>query len=268
MFTVEDRESLRSALVAAARSDARIDAAATLGSAAIGRTDGLSDIDLALGIAPGDEVEEVLEDWTRAMYELHGAVHHFDVVAGAVYRVFLLHSTLQVDLSFWAPGDLRALGPAFSLLFGEPGEPRASVPPDRAELVGLAWLHLLHARSSIARGRVWQAEQMLAAARARVLALACARLGLRAHQGRDDDELPAELLARAAGSLVGTLETDVLWRALAVLVELLVEEAGQLDSALASRLAPVLGELASSRPRPRLRPRPLPLPLPLPLPQV
>lgn len=248
MFTAEERENLRSALIAAARSDVRIASAATLGSAALGSTDRLSDIDLALGLAPDHAVERVLEEWTRAMYELHGAVHHLDVIAGAVYRVFLLDSTLQVDLSFWAPGELRALGPAFSLAFGEAGEGRASAPRDPAELVGLAWLYLLHARSSIVRGRVWQAEQMLATARAHVLSIACARFGLRAYQGRDDDELPAQLLGRAAGSLVGSLEREVLWRALAVLAELLVEEAGELDAALAARLGPVLGELSSARP--------------------
>ena len=248
MFTIQNRERLRAALIQAARSDGRIAAAATLGSAAVGHTDALSDIDLALGV--GDVVvEPVLEDWTRAMYELHGAVHHFDVHAGAVYRVFLLDSTLQVDLSFWALGELRALGPAFSLEFGEVGEPRASAPRDRTELVGLAWLYLLHARSCIVRGRVWQADQMLATARAHLLSLACARLGLRAHQGRGDDELPGELLARAAGSLVGTLESDVLWRSLSVLTELLFDEAGRLDPALAARLGPVLSELASARPQ-------------------
>lgn len=249
MFTVQNRENLRSALVTAARTDVRIAAAATLGSAAGGHTDALSDIDLALGLASGNEVDAVVKDWTDAMYELHGAVHHFDVLAGAVYRVFLLDSTLQVDLSFWAPGELRALGPAFSLLFGEVGEPRRSAPRDRTELVGLAWLYLLHARSSIARGRVWQAEQMLGTARAHVLALACARLGLRAYQGRDDDQLPADVLARAAGSLVGSLDREVLWRALSTLGELLVSEAAALDERLGARLEPVLGELASARPR-------------------
>ena len=35
------------------------------------------------------------------MYDEHFALHHVDVVSGAwVYRVFLLPSTLQVDLAF------------------------------------------------------------------------------------------------------------------------------------------------------------------------
>jgi hypothetical protein len=248
MFTVRDRENLRSALIAAARSDARVTAAATLGSGAIGRTDGLSDIDLALRIAPGGAVTDVVEDWTRAMYEVHGAVHHLDVVAQALYRVFLLDDTQQVDLSFWPSDEFRALGPAFSLVFGEAGAPVASVPPDRAQLVGRGWLYLLHARSSIVRGRVWQAEQMLATARFHLLSLACARLGLRAYEGRGDDELPAELLTRAAASLVGSLDEAVLWCALGVLGELLAEEAAALDPSLGRRLEPVLGELATARP--------------------
>jgi hypothetical protein len=91
---------------------------------------------------------------------------------------------------------------------------------------------------------------MLASARGNLLSLACARLGLRAYEGRGDDQLPAQLLARAAGSLVGSLDQAVLWRALGVLGELLVEEAATLDPGLGGRLAPVLGELATARPHP------------------
>lgn len=46
------------------------------------------------------------------MYDDRDAVHHLDVSRWEiVYRVFLLGSTLQVDISFWSPGDER-LSPA------------------------------------------------------------------------------------------------------------------------------------------------------------
>jgi len=75
-----------------------------------------------------------------------------------VYRVFLLSSTLQVDVSFWAPAEFGAIGPGFRLLFGAAATPLTAAAPAAAELVGMGWLHALHARSSIARGRAWQAE--------------------------------------------------------------------------------------------------------------
>ena len=102
MFTPDDRERLREELVAAARRDPRIVAAAATGSAATGKLDRWSDIDLAFRVADGADIGQVIADWTGQMYRDHGAVHHVDVTRGNVlFRVFLLASTLQVDLAFW-----------------------------------------------------------------------------------------------------------------------------------------------------------------------
>ena len=122
MFNPEERDRLKDELVFRARGDARIDGAAFTGSSAGGHEDRWSDIDLALSVVAG--YDETMAEWTAWMYESHDAVHHLDVVdGGAVYRVFLLPSSLQVDLSFWPKGQLRPIGPAFRLLFGEAGQP-------------------------------------------------------------------------------------------------------------------------------------------------
>ena len=52
MFTDQEREALRTELTGFARNDARIVAAASLGSAARGELDRWSDVDLALRLAP------------------------------------------------------------------------------------------------------------------------------------------------------------------------------------------------------------------------
>src|SRR3954468_21672416 len=101
MFTAEDRTRLRDALVARPRADSRIAGAALTGSAAVGAEDRWSDVDLALGVAGGADLGRLMADWTEALYREHGAIDHLDVVSGAVvYRVFLLASTLQVDIAF------------------------------------------------------------------------------------------------------------------------------------------------------------------------
>ena len=66
--------------------------------------------------------------------------------------MFLLPDTLQVDLAFVPATEFRALSPTFRLVFGEAGEPRHLPTPSDGDLIGLAWLYALHARSSIARG--------------------------------------------------------------------------------------------------------------------
>jgi len=141
MYTVAERTHLRELLVEAARSDARITGAALTGSAAIGAEDEWSDVDLALGLAVDADQDAVLADWTSLLYE-HGAVHHTDVWSrGTVYRVFLLASTLQVDIAFAPAAEFGALGPTFQLLFGEAVEQPAWSTPSPVDLVGMGWLY-------------------------------------------------------------------------------------------------------------------------------
>lgn len=245
MFTVADREALRSQLVAAARADSRIVAAALTGSAASGAQDRWSDIDLAFGLAPGADQTAVIADWTVAMYAEHAAVDHLDVpVGGIVFRVFLLASTLQVDIAFAPDGEYGPTAPTFRPLFGAaPEQP----PPPRQEpsaLIGMGWLYALHARSSIERGLVWQAEYMISGIRDHVLALACLRHGLPAAQGRGVDQLPPEVLRPVAATLVGSLGTTELARAFRAAVETLLTEVRHVDPDRAGRLTAVVRELA------------------------
>src|SRR6202046_2792308 len=161
MFTVEGRERLRTALVSAAGADERITGAALTGSAALGAEDRWSDIDLAFGVAAEADLGQVIADWTGLMYTGHGAVHHLDIVSRrTVYRVFLLASTLPVDLAFAPAADFGATAPTFRLLFGTAAQQPPSAAPGPADLIGMGWLYALHARSSLARGRVWRGGGM------------------------------------------------------------------------------------------------------------
>jgi len=169
VFTPADRARLREALVAAARDDPRVTAAALTGSAAGGREDRWSDVDLALCVGTDTDLDGVVENWTARMYDEHDAVHHVDVWRGTTrFRVFLLRSTLQVDIAFWPAAEFGPIGPSFQLLFGSASERPPDRPPEPAHLIGMAWLYALHARSGIARGRSWHAEYMLSAARDQV----------------------------------------------------------------------------------------------------
>lgn len=238
LFTAGSRQALRDALVAAARADARITGAALTGSAARGAEDRWSDIDLALAVAGGADRDALVAEWTARMYREHGAVHHADMAMESVlFRVFLLADTLQVDLAFWPEAEFGAMGPGFRLLFGSAAERTAPPPPSAGSLVGMAWLHALHARSSLARGRPWQAEYMISGARDHVLALACLRHGVPAVQGRGMDDLPPEATSALDGALVRSLDPSELARALGVVCEALIAEAEHLDPELARRLA-------------------------------
>jgi predicted nucleotidyltransferase len=247
VYTVVDREQLRDGLLAAARADQRISGAALTGSEASGGEDEWSDIDLAFGIADADQLKQALADWTDLMYRKHGAVHHVDVVVGAtVYRVFLLDNTLQVDIAFAPASEFGAIAPTFRLVFGTAVERAPQPPPSPAYLIGFGWLYALHARSSIERGKLWQAEYMVSGIRDHVLALACLRHGLPAVQGRGMDRLPAEITAPLEGALVRGLDRDEVRRAFGVAVDGLQGEIHHSDPDLAARTDGPLRELAGS----------------------
>ncbi len=246
MFTVEERTELRDALIEAARADRRITGIALTGSASRDAEDRWSDIDLAFGVAGEADRESLIADWTEHMYQ-EGAVHHVDVHRGeTVFRVFMLAGTLQVDLAFWPAADFAAIGPSFRLLSGTANPPRPQQPPDAAELIGLGWLYALHVRSSIARGRLWQAEYMLSAMRDQVLALVCLRHGAATVEARGIDSLPPEVTGPLADGLVRSLDPAELRRAFRTVTDSLIAEIDRADSALNNRLRPLLMRVASA----------------------
>jgi len=244
MFSSTERDALRDTLLAAARADDRLQGAAITGSASLGAEDRWSDIDLSFGLAKDADQAEVLSDWTARMYRDHSAVAHTDVRSrDSIYRVFLLADTLQVDIAFAPAAEFGALAPTFALVFGSAEPQPVPAPPDAANLVGMAWLYALHARSSLARGKPWQAEYLLSGMRERIMSLACLRLGLNPYQGRGVDSLPEEVTARMVGTLVGSVEPTALRRAFGVALEALIHEIEAVDSELAERLTPCLREI-------------------------
>jgi len=236
MYTPEERERVRSELIAAARLDGRITGAALTGSASVGKEDRWSDIDLAFGLGDDSDIASVLADWTERMYSQHGAVHHTDVRSGAwVYRVCLLANSLQVDLAFAPKGEFGARAPTFRLLFGVAADQPHASPPAAEQLIGLAWLYALHVRSSLARGKLWQAEYMISAVRDYVLALACLRHGVPTAEGRGMDQLPSTVTRPFRGALVGRLEPEELTRAFGVAIQCLIGEVRQTHPGRTSR---------------------------------
>lgn len=236
---------MRAGILEAARTDGRISGGAITGSYAGGTEDEWSDVDLAFGVRQGALVDSVLADFTDLMYRRFEARHHVDVRAGSwIYRVFLLATTLQVDIAVAPQPEFGARAPTFRLVFGEAaGLP--TLPAAGAEgLIGLAWLYALHVRSSLERGKLWSAVYMLSQLRDYVLALACLRHGLPVAEARGVDRLPEEVRRLFEETLVGSLDEGELRRAFAVAASLLLVEARLADPAVADRIEPALYEVA------------------------
>lgn len=261
MFSEDERWDLRDQLVAAARSDDRIAAAAFVGSAARDGEDEWSDIDLALRLAADLSPADVAVEWTARMYEAHGAAAHLDIWSGrTLFRVFLLNSSLQVDLSFWPPDAFAASGGPFRLLFGQANEPAPSPVRMPEDLIGMGWLYALHARSGIARGRLLQALYMVNGIRDQVLSLACLRYRLPPDQGRGVDDLPDNVKQTIADTVVCGLDRRELIRAFAAATDALLIEADHVDPLQSSQLEVPVREVVRTvgdlTPEPDTRPNP------------
>jgi hypothetical protein len=89
VFTPEERDRVRSALIADAYDDAHLTDAAITGTAAAGLEDEWSHVDLHLGLGDAADLPSALADWTARMYHRHGAVHHVDVALAARVGVAL-----------------------------------------------------------------------------------------------------------------------------------------------------------------------------------
>jgi len=218
MFTIQFRNHVRHLLLELARADARVTGGAITGSTALGASDAWSDIDVAFGIAEGNRLEAVMDDWTQTLDQELGVLNHFDLHASKkrISRVFLLPGGLEVDVAVMPSSDFGAFGPEFRAVFGTASRQETAPQPEASSLIGLGWLHVFHARAAIERNKPWKAEYWISGVRDQVIALACLRLGENAIYWRGVDRLPASVTDPFAGALVRSLDTQELRRALAV----------------------------------------------------
>jgi hypothetical protein len=229
LITVDERDRIRDRILELANSDPRIVAGAVVGSLATNEGDRWSDLDLTFGIIPENQTLDVLDRLTAPLASEFGAVHLFDLPhRDSIFRVLLLQGCLQVDLSATPASKFGPHGPKFKMLFGSYTENPPIPAPRTSELIGYAAHHAARARFCIERGRFWQAEYWISGARDYTLSLACLRLNLSPHYGRGFDQLPADIQARAKDALVRSLDRGELLRALASVVNELLNQARHL----------------------------------------
>lgn len=249
MFDPREREAVRTALVERARDDAAIAGAALVGSAAGDAEDNWSDIDLVLQLAPDADEPTVVGEWTSYLGAVSPVADTFDLLAGGIrYRVFLLESSLQIDLSFWPFAQFRATEAPFRLLFGTPGTATEPAPPDLDRTIGMGWLYALHARSAVARRKLWQAAIMLDELRDTVVTLMCVRNDLPYWHGRGVDQLPDGERSKLEFSRAARVNPADLDNSRRDLTRLFLEEIGFVDDARATRLEPAFDQLLNPVP--------------------
>ncbi|MFL5737818.1 MAG: hypothetical protein ACJ76P_10830 [Actinomycetota bacterium] len=131
VFSIHERERVRERLLDRARTDARIVAAAAVGSLAVDEGDDSSDLDLMFPVSDND-LSDVVESWTQFVIADVVAVYLFDLPSGPIlYGVFLLPDGLEFDLSFVPASEFRPGGPKSSCCSGKLSSARRSRQPTR-----------------------------------------------------------------------------------------------------------------------------------------
>jgi hypothetical protein len=225
VFNISDRNLVQDRVLRIATTDARIVAAAVVGSLALNEGDRWSDLDLSFAVADGLDMFSVLKDWTDSLIREFQAAHLFDLLSGpSIYRVFLLPGCLQFDLSLTPAAEFGALGPKFKILFGNAEKRPPGKSQTARELFGYAVHHAVRARISIERGRFWQAEYWISSTRDYALSLACSRCGLSTYHGRGFDNLPSDVREVFYSAFVASLDRFTLERTLCSVINGLLRE--------------------------------------------
>lgn len=110
-------------------------------------------------------------------------------------------------------------------------------------MIGMGWLHALHARSALGRGKLWQAIIMLDDLRDQIIALACARHGLNPWHGREADRLPPAERAALAAARPSEVTSAALYNSMKQLIDLFLAEIEFRDASRATHLREPLNTL-------------------------
>lgn len=107
----------------------------------------------------------------------------------------------------------------------------------------MGWLYAIHARSAVARGRLWQAAGMLEELRSSLITLKCERIGLNSWHGRGVDQLPAADLDELHRSHPAQITAAALDTCRRYLTTRFLEEVERHDPERATRLTDPFREL-------------------------
>jgi hypothetical protein len=148
-----------------------------------------------------------------------------------------------VDISFTPEADFGPRGPEFKLLFGRvsKGEESSTFSPEHT--FGLAVHHLVRARICLERGKPWQAEYWISAARDYALTLACHNRGFKTAYGRGIDDLPREILSEFQNTFPNPSNRGELVEALRRTIDVLLDNSQEVRG-IASKLEAQLHQLA------------------------
>ncbi|MBA3986398.1 MAG: nucleotidyltransferase domain-containing protein [Flavobacteriales bacterium] len=228
MFTIQSRDEVREKIISKAKTDRRIVSAAVIGSYAQDTVDRWSDIDLTFGVDEAFSTSSLINSWTDYVLKEFSGIVLFDVQVGnTTYRVIILPGCLQVDLSFSPVSEFGAIGPHFKLLYGGQYEkPQHSKQYENLqtkqqltqEMFGYMVHHILRARFSAERNKLWQAEFWISETRNYALKLACISWGLNSDYGRGFDDLPNNILSAFKNSYVKELSKEEILRVIKVLI--------------------------------------------------
>lgn len=207
MTSPEQRSEVLLRLRDALQEDVRLAGTVLVGSGAIGFLDDESDIDVVAVVDSGHDALAVFEDWALKVPRLFPVLHRSQTPFSLSHRLhgFLLEGLLELDLSFIAISELRALHDRWQVLLDWTGSVHermaASALPSDPDLEAYRWLfdaacyRVLQCRKALRRGQLWRAATSLDELRQMTFQIACLVHFGNTAVHRHVDDLPVDFLS-------------------------------------------------------------------------
>ena len=228
LFTPTDREKVKNELVNLLATTPEITAIILVGSAAIGYTDELSDIDIMSVVSDEADIVCVMDTICASVKAKYNTLC-FAQLNERRLQVCLLDNCLELNFSYRTLETLEARAAHWQVLLDKTGkadsimrstyakfdeENRINInnayQNKLAEYSEQIWHYIFHAAAAINRGRFWKAVKELDYIRDNIIELKGLRYSLRMSRNSDVDKIPNDELAALQKTLPSVLSKEAL----------------------------------------------------------
>jgi len=235
LFTPIVRESIKNEIIDIAQAHEDVVAAFLVGSAVLGFTDELSDIDMVIVVKDSNCLPSVMTDIRAAI-----AAQYEPLTIGQVterrLQVYLLWNYLEINISYQPAAEVSKTRERTKVMFDKTDTISAKLEeswrqnkmqqaPCNAE--GYAehtWHFLFHAAIALKHGQYWRCMTEMDIVRGRLMELKCRRYGLVSKRGRDIDKFPQDDLTAMQITMVTVFAYDAMLQNLHCLANLVYDE--------------------------------------------
>jgi len=205
LFTVDERELIKTQIIQVAEKNANILSAVLVGSGAIGFTDDISDLDFYLITDSEENIFEAMKYMKEHIEKYNNPILAKQIDERKL-QVYLLQNYLEVDIGYSSINEANSDKENFKVIFDKTGKVNqlmnetlqkykekiinTDIRDKFMENAGSIWHFLFHAANAIKRKQYWRCIADMELARNIIIEIKGYRYSLETKRGRDVDKFP------------------------------------------------------------------------------